>query len=73
MRICDNFAQKYVNGSEAYKNESEEHKQIMQDLLQCECFGQLVKWFNSGMTINLMEHVDKVVQMADKGLFRFDK
>lgn len=73
MRICDNFAQKYVNGSEAYKNESEEHKQIMQDLLQCECFGQLVKWFNSDMTIDLMEHVDKVIQMADKGLFRFDK
>ena len=38
-------------------DESEEHKQIMQDLLQCECFGQLVKWFNSGMTIDLVEHI----------------
>jgi len=74
MRICGSFADKCVSNSDRFTGiVDDRHKKALVEILQCECFGQIVKWFNDGMKDDLIEHFNVAEEMYNAGLIRIAK
>lgn len=65
MQICRYMVETYVHTAIGKVPIREEDKEILIRFCQCECFGQIVAWLNSGMKYDISSQFSRLCQLMD--------
>lgn len=65
MQICRHMVEAYVHTAVGEVAILEEDRNILITFCQCECFGQIVAWLNSGMKYDVAAQFSRLCQLMD--------
>ena len=65
MDVCRRVVQDYAAAAIGRVPVSSEDREILIRFYQCECFGQVMAWLNSGMRYDMARQFRRLCQLAE--------